>query len=152
NWLFARRAGGTFILRIEDTDLARSSEEMVRAILDGLGWLGLTHDEGPFFQSTFRDQHVQMARALLECGRAYRCVCTMDEIDRRKSVVEASGRVWKYDRKCLQDPGAPGLPHCVRFLVPEGETVYDDLVHGVTRFDNADIEDLVLLRTDGTPT
>src|SRR5262249_46880308 len=119
---------------------------------DGLGWLGLTHDEGPFFQSVSREQHVQMARALLERGRAYRCVCTTEEIDRRKSAVEASGRVWKYDRKCLQAPGPTGLPHCVRFLVPEGETVYDDLVHGVTRFDNADIEDLVLLRTDGTPT
>jgi glutamyl-tRNA synthetase len=159
NWLFAREQGGVFILRIEDTDLARSSEEMVQAILDGLSWLGLSHDEGPFFQTSFRAEHTRKALSLLPSGRAYRCFCAPEQIEQRKQAAAAAGSAWKYDRLCAalgSDEAArragAGGPFCVRFHVPEGATEYDDLVHGRTRFPNADIEDLVLLRTDGSPT
>ena len=159
NWLFARRTGGTMILRIEDTDIVRSSQEMVQAILDGLGWLGITWDEGPFYQSSFRAAHTARALELLAQGRAYRCFCSHESIEERKRAVELRGGVWKYDRLCAgigaeaaQSRQASGEPSCVRFLVPEGATVYEDLVHGETSFANADIEDLVLLRTDGSPT
>jgi glutamyl-tRNA synthetase len=159
NWLYCRNMGGTFILRIEDTDIARSSEQMVQAILDGLAWLGISHDEGPFFQSAFRDEHVARALAIEKAGRAYRCFCTLETIEQRKRASEARGSVWRYDRACASLPqidsqrrtGA-GEPSCLRFRVPEGQTAYDDLVHGPTSFNNADIEDLVLLRTDATPT
>ena len=163
NWLYARRESGTLILRIEDTDIARSSQEMVQAILDGLSWLGITHDEGPFFQTSFRERHTARALSLLARGRAYRCFCTAEALEERKRAAEARGLVWKYDRRCAPGPtGVPaadaerrhaaGEPSCLRFLVPEGATAYDDLVHGPTSFNNADIEDLVLLRTDGSPT
>jgi glutamyl-tRNA synthetase len=159
NLLFARREGGVLILRVEDTDIARSSQEMVREILEGLSWLGITHDEGPFYQSSHRGQHTARALAMLEEGKAYRCFCTAEAIDARKRAVEQRGAVWKYDRACLAlDSGESrrrheaSEPSCLRIRVPEGETVYDDLVHGTTSFNNADIEDLVLLRTDGSPT
>ncbi|HEY3174563.1 MAG TPA: glutamate--tRNA ligase [Candidatus Polarisedimenticolia bacterium] len=159
NWLYARNTGGIFILRIEDTDVARSSEEMVRAILDGLAWLGITHDEGPLFQSSFRGQHVAKARAMEKEGAAYRCFCTPERLEQRRRAAEARGDVWRYDRECAALPEPEfrrrldaGEPSCLRFRVPEGRTVYDDLVHGPTSFNNADIEDLVLLRTDGSPT
>ena len=159
NWLYARRNGGTFILRIEDTDLARSSEEMIRAILDGLAWLGLDPDEGPFLQSAGRDQHVGRARAMEAAGRAYACFCTPQELEQRKDAVTARGGVWRYDRRCAGlDPQAvrgriaAGEASCVRFRVPQGTTAWTDLVHGPTSFDNAGIEDLVLLRADGSPT
>jgi len=150
---------GVFILRIEDTDVARSTEAMVAAILEGLEWLGIHHDEGPFFQSRHRAQHARAAALLHESGKAYRCFCTSAELQERKSRAERRGVVWKYDRACF-DLGRDavhrrreaGEPSCLRFAVPEGVTAYDDLVHGPTSFANADIEDLVLLRTDGTPT
>jgi glutamyl-tRNA synthetase len=159
NWLFARRNGGVFILRIEDTDEQRSSEEMVRAILDGLTWLGLTWDEGPHFQSRARGEHVAKATRLLAEGKAYRCWCEPDLLDARRKEAEARGAPWQYDRTCLHLPAgekerlaASGKPSCVRLLVPGGATSYDDLVHGPVTFDNGRIEDLVLLRSDGSPT
>ncbi len=160
NWLFARRHGGTFILRIEDTDVQRSSEQMVRAILDGLTWLGLTWDEGPHFQSRDRDRHVATALRLLEEGKAYRCWCDPKALEAKREAAEARGvAAWKYDRTCLalsdDERGrltASGAPFCVRLRVPGGTTAYDDLVHGNVSFENADIEDLVLLRSDGSPT
>jgi len=159
NWLYARRTGGTFILRIEDTDAARSSDEMVRGIIDGLAWLGLGHDEGPLLQSSFREEHVRKAGLLLEQGKAYRCFCPPEELARRREAAPEKNIAWKYDRRCLGiDPdeaarrAAAGEPFCIRFRVPPGETRYPDMVHGDTRFANADIEDLVLVRTDGSPT
>jgi len=158
NWLYARRLGGTFILRIEDTDLQRSSEEMIRAILEGLTWLGLGWDEGPFLQSRNRVEHEAKARRLLAEGTAYRCWCDPGLLDGKRKAAEALGLSWKYDRTCAGVTAtersrleASGSPACVRLLVPEGKTAYEDLVHGTVSFDNASIEDLVLLRSDGSP-
>lgn len=167
NWLHARQTGGTFILRIEDTDTERSSEEMVQGILDGLRWLGIDWDEGPgaggphepYFQSQRLDRHRALAASLVAKGAAYRCFCTPDELKARRGVGAASGQGWKYDRVCLalapddvQARVETGAAHAIRFLVPEGTTEFQDTVHGRIAFANADIEDFVLLRSDGYPT
>ncbi len=167
NWLHVRQTGGTFILRIEDTDTERSSDEMVQGILDGLRWLGIDWDEGPgaggphepYFQSQRLDRHRAAATALLDKGAAYRCFCTPDEITARREQADAAGQGWKYDRVCLtlsrdavEARVAGGAPHAVRFLVPAGTTAFEDAVHGRIAFANADIEDFVLLRSDGYPT
>ena len=159
NWLYARRHGGTFILRIEDTDLERSSEPMVQAILDGMAWLGLTSDEGPFFQSRFRERHAADARRLLDEGRAYRCFCSPQQVQADREAAERAGSPYVYPRTCLPLHGdgararaAAGEPFAVRFLVPAGTIAWDDLVHGPTSFEHGAVEDFVLLRSDGTPT
>jgi len=167
NWLHARQTGGTFILRIEDTDAERSSWEMVQGILDGLRWLGLDWDEGPevggphepYFQSQRLERYRELARELLSSGRAYRCFCTPDEIKARRERAEAAGGGWKYDRLCASLSPAEtqarvdaGAPHALRFLVPDGATGFDDTVHGRIEFANGDIEDFVVLRSDGYPT
>ena len=167
NWLYARQSDGAFILRIEDTDAERSSEEMVQGILDGLRWLGLDWDEGPevggahepYFQSQRLERYRALARDLVARGRAYRCFCTPDEIRQRRDAAADGGRGWKYDRLCASLPQADvqarvdaGLPHAVRFLVPEGVTGFDDVVHGRIEFPNDVLEDFVVLRSDGHPT
>lgn len=158
NWLFARRNGGSFILRIEDTDQERSTEESVRTILEGLTWLGLTWDEGPFFQSRDVEAHRALALRFLEEKKAYRCFCTSAELDARRA---AAGKdvAWKYDRLCLRlSPEEAlrrkdgGVPYVIRFLVPEGSVAWDDVVHGPTSFESAVLEDIVLLRSNGSPT
>lgn len=155
NWLLARRWGGAFVLRIEDTDRERSSDEMTRAILDGMRWLGLHWDEGPYHQADGFDRHRRDAERLLASGAAYRCFCTVDELQARR---EALGEEYRYERTCLSLDAAEverrlaaGAPFAVRFRVPEGETSWEDLVHGASRWRNADIEDFVILRTDSTP-
>ena len=155
NWLFARHHGGTFVLRIEDTDRERSSDEMVRAIVDGMAWLGLAADEGPFLQSAAIDRHVADARALLERGLAYRCFCSAESLEEARK----SGRDFIYPRTCRAIDAAEsarraaaGEPSAVRFRVPEGRVLWDDAVHGPTAFPHDTIEDFVLLRSDGTPT
>jgi glutamyl-tRNA synthetase len=159
NWLYARRNGGVFVLRIEDTDLERSSEEMVRAILDGMRWLGMEPDEGPHFQSSFRARHVADAERLLEQGRAYRCFCDADSIRAEREEAERTGRPYVYPRRCLalspaetQRRVGGGAPYAVRFRVGEGRIEWNDLVHGPTAFPASAIEDFVLLRSDRTPT
>ena len=167
NWLFARRHGGVFVLRIEDTDAERSSPEMVEGILDGLRWLGLEWDEGPkvdgphapYFQSERLEKYRAMADRLVATGKAYRCYCTPEELQSRRSVAEADGGAWRYDRACLSLDDetlaayeAEKRPRAVRFLVPAGAARFDDLVHGPIVFDNANIEDFVILRSDGHPT
>jgi len=159
NWLYARRHGGTFILRIEDTDAERSSEAMVAVILDGLRWLGLDWDEGPHFQSRNLPQHKAAAERLLAEGKAYACFCTPEEIQAQRQEATNAHRAFKYDRRCVgltaaerHGLRAARVSACARFLVPAGETVFDDAVHGETRFANAEIEDFVLLRSDGSPT
>ncbi len=159
NWLYARRHGGVFVLRIEDTDALRSSDEVVRAILDGMAWLGMTPDEGPFFQTGNRAQHVADALQLLAAGKAYRCFCDAGTLSAERLASEKAGGGYTYPRRCLAIPreesdarAAAGLPFVVRLLVPSGATAWDDGVHGPTSFPNAVLEDLILLRTDGTPT
>jgi glutamyl-tRNA synthetase len=159
NWLFARKHGGVFILRIEDTDLERSSPEVVQAIVEGMMWLDLQPDEGPFFQSMAVEEHRGAALQLIESGQAFRCFCTKETLDARRQLAESQARAWRYDRACLSLTAGErerfvqeGQRFAVRFLVPEGTTSFNDFVHGVTEFDNKEIEDFILLRSDGSPT
>jgi glutamyl-tRNA synthetase len=167
NWLFARRHGGTFVLRIEDTDAERSSTDMVEGILDGLRWLGLDWDEGPlvggplgpYFQSERIDRHRVAAQKLVDTGRAYYCYCSLEELKAKRAAAEAAGGAWRYDRTCAglsPDEIAANdhaeKPRAVRFRVPAEVTRFEDLVHGPIEFDGAHIEDFVLLRSDGQPT
>ncbi len=159
NWLFARHHKGKFILRIEDTDVARSSEEMSRSILEALRWVGLDWDEGPIYQSRRFEIYRRAARELVERGKAYYCFCSPGEIEERRARAQASGEHWKYDRRCLRLKEDERLkllesrvPAAIRFLVPEGRTEFTDLVHGLISVEHKNIEDFVLLRSDGFPT
>ena len=158
NWLYARHYGGQFLLRIEDTDRARSTEESTRAIFDGLTWLGLTWDETVVYQGANLAQHQEDARRMLEKGAVYRCFCTTEELAERRREAEERKEAFRYDRRCDRlDPAeverrvAAGIPYVLRFRVPEGTTSWDDLVHGEIAFPNKDIEDFVILRSDSTP-
>jgi glutamyl-tRNA synthetase len=160
NWLFARHAGGVFILRIEDTDFERSSEDMVQGILDGMRWLGLEWDEGPFFQSRRLPLYQGTAERLRQSGHAYYCFCTKEELEQRRTQAVAAGKPPMYDRRCRAiDPSVAyerfqaGQPGALRFAVPEGGvTAFEDAVFGRVEFANAELEDFVLLRSDGVPT
>jgi glutamyl-tRNA synthetase len=160
NWLFARHFGGAFILRIEDTDFERSSEEMVEGILEGMRWIGLDWDEGPFFQSQRLPLYQATAEKLVASGHAYYCFCTKEELEQRRTAATAAGRPPMYDRRCRAlDPVESKKrrldsqsPATVRFSVPDGATSWDDAVFGKVEFANAEIEDFVLLRSDGIPT
>jgi len=167
NWLYARRHGGVFVLRIEDTDVERSSADMVTGILDGLRWLGLDWDEGPetggphapYFQSGRLHRYREAAARLVEQGRAYYCFCAPDLLREEREKAEARGEAWQYDRACLAlDPArvaeliGSGAPRAVRFKVPAGRLAFDDAVHGPIEFDSANIEDFVIVRSDGHPT
>jgi glutamyl-tRNA synthetase len=166
NWLYARRHGGAFILRIEDTDIERSSAEMMTGILDGMQWLGLDWDEGPgvggphapYFQSQRYDQHRAAAASLVAQGRAYYCYCAADRLRQERERAEARGEAWQYDRHCLNltperiaDLEAAGTPRAIRFTVPPGKTAFDDVVHGTIEVDGDHIEDFVIVRSDGHP-
>ncbi|HKW09605.1 MAG TPA: glutamate--tRNA ligase [Gemmatimonadaceae bacterium] len=158
NWLYVKHYGGQFLLRIEDTDKVRSTEASTRGIFEGLEWLGLQWDEQVVHQGANLERHRHDARTLLERGAAYRCFCTPDEIDARRREAEAGGDAFRYDRRCDRLPAdevarrvAAGVSFVLRFRVPEGETSWDDLVHGVITFPNKDIEDFVILRSDATP-
>jgi glutamyl-tRNA synthetase len=158
NWLFARKHGGRFLLRIEDTDKARSTEESTRAIFEGLRWLGLDWDEDVVHQGANLARHQRDVERLLSGNAAYRCFCTPDELDERRKAAEARKESFKYDRRCDRLPAdevarrvAAGVPFAVRFRVPEGDTAWGDLVHGAIAFPSKDIEDFVILRSDGTP-
>ena len=162
NWLLARRGGGTFVLRIEDTDRDRSRPEHVDAILNGLTWLGIDWDEGPYFQAAGVERHRADALRLLAEGRAYRDFTPREEFERARdaAVAVGSGAVTRLSRDLAtrvppaeqERRAAAGDPFAVRFRVPDGETSWRDLVHGHTRFANAEIDDFVILRSDGTPT
>jgi glutamyl-tRNA synthetase len=158
NWLYARKHGGQFLLRIEDTDRARSTEESTAAIFEGLEWLGLDWDEEVVYQSEGLERHRADAQRLLEKGLAYRCFCTPEELREQRAAADARKESFKYDRRCDRLPSAEverriaeGVPFAVRFRVPEGITEWDDLVHERIAFPNKDIEDFVILRSDGTP-
>lgn len=154
NWLFARHHGGTFILRIEDTDVERSTEESVQAILEGLGWLGLTWDEGPIRQAERMALYRAGAERLLAEGRAYWCICTPEELEARRREALAAGHSPRYDGRC-RDRGqrSAGRPAALRIRTEaEGQTVVEDLIHGPVTFQNADLDDFILVRSDGIPT
>jgi glutamyl-tRNA synthetase len=168
NWLYVRRHGGAFILRIEDTDVERSSDDMVTGILESLRWLGLDWDEGPgvggphapYFQSARLDRYRAAAHALVASGRAYYCYCRPDELKAKREAAEAAGQPGMYDRTCrrldrdeIARREAAGEPRAIRFLVPDGgATTFADLVHGPITIDHANIEDFVVLRSDSHPT
>jgi len=154
NWLFARHQGGEFILRIEDTDLERSREEFTRAILAGLEWLGLDWDGEPVFQSQRLELYRREAGRLLSEGRAYYCSCTPEELDEMRKRAMAEGRKPKYDGRCRSREDHPSdRPRVMRFLCrEEGETAVEDLIQGRVVFDNAELDDLVIIRSDGSPT
>ncbi len=155
NYLFARHHGGSFVLRIEDTDKARSSQEYVEAILDGLEWLGLEADEGPIFQSGRDELYRARVESLIESGDAYYCFCTPEELDAKRKAAQAAGRSSAYDRTCRDLGRTPrsGEACVIRFRCPaEGQTGFRDLIRGPVVFDNAELDDLVLVRTDGSPT
>ncbi len=155
NYLFARHHGGRFILRIEDTDRERSRTEYVEAILDGLAWLGIRHDEGPFYQSQRGDLYRQRVEQLLTEGQAYYCFCPPEKLEAKRKKSQIEGRRMTYDRSCrgLARRPAAGEPAVVRFKMPlEGHTAFDDLVRGPVVFDNSELDDLILVRSDGSPT
>ena len=154
NWLYARHCGGRFLLRIEDTDRARSTEAAVQVIFDSLKWLGLEYDEAPVFQFARADRHREVARELLERGWAYRDWMTPEEGEEAKAAARAAGHALRSPwRDRTPEPGMIDRPHVVRFKTPdEGETVIEDAVRGRVAFPNKDLEDLVILRSDGTPT
>ena len=158
NWLFAKKFGGQFLLRVEDTDKARSTDESTRAIFEGLEWLGLGWDEEVVYQGANLERHRADALRMLENGTAYRCFCTQAELAERRAAAEARGEAFRYDRRCdrlgaeeVASRVAAGMPFTVRFRVPDGSTSWDDLVHERIEFPNKDIEDFIVLRTDGTP-
>jgi glutamyl-tRNA synthetase len=154
NWLFARRHQGAFILRIEDTDQERSTDEAIQAILDGMRWVGLDWDEGPFRQTERLDLYREQAMKLSEQGKAYWCVCTPDELETRRKEALAKGLTQKYDGRCrARGIAKPAGEAALRFKAPQdGETVIDDLVKGKVVFDNTVLDDLIILRSNGYPT
>ncbi len=156
NWLFARHHGGTYLLRIEDTDRARSTEPAIDAIFDGLNWLGLGGDDAPVFQFARSDRHAEVAHKLLEAGHAYRCYLSQEELAARRAAAQAERRPFRIESE-WRDAGADawpdGAPYVVRIKAPrEGATTINDLVQGAITVQNAEIDDYVILRSDGTPT
>ncbi|HXI20642.1 MAG TPA: glutamate--tRNA ligase, partial [Gemmatimonadales bacterium] len=158
NWLYARHTGGTFVLRIEDTDRERSTPEHTRVILTGLEWLGVTWDEGPYFQGEYLERHRADADRLLEAGAAYRCFCTREELDQQRHQAERAGQGFRYDGRCgrltgpeISERMGRGLPFSVRLRMPPDEIAWDDAVHGRITFQGHDLDDFIILRSDRTP-
>jgi len=158
NWLYARKFGGAFLLRIEDTDRARSTEESTRAIFEGIRWLGLDWDEEVVHQGANLERHRADAHALLAAGAAYRCFCTAAELEERRRVAEAARGAFRYDRRCdrlapeeVKRRASSGEPFTIRFRIPDGTTEWEDMVHERVAFPNKDLDDFVILRSDGTP-
>ena len=155
SWLYARRHGGRFILRIEDTDLERSTPEAVQVILDGMAWLGLDHDDGPYYQTRRFDRYKEVIAGLLARGQAYHCYCSKEELDAMRAAQMARKEKPRYDGRCRHRTGAPpaGVRPVVRFRnPPDGEVVVEDRVHGTVRFANTELDDLIIARSDGSPT
>jgi glutamyl-tRNA synthetase len=153
-WLYARRHSGQFILRIEDTDLERSTEAAIQQILDGMEWAGLIQDEGPFFQTKRFDRYKEVIEEMLAEGTAYRCYCTKEELEQMRAQQTARGEKPRYDGRWRERTDSlPGAPFVVRFKNPlTGEVVVDDVVHGPVVFQNSELDDLIIARSDGTPT
>jgi glutamyl-tRNA synthetase len=158
NWLYARKHDGRFLLRIEDTDKARSTEESTKAIFDGLTWLGLLWDEEVVHQGANLERHRHDAQRLLDSGHAYRCFCTPAELEERRKQAAVGKEAFKYDRRCDRLDAtetmrrvSAGMPSVIRFRVPAGDTSWDDMVHETITFPNKDVDDFVVLRSDATP-
>ncbi|RZB37015.1 MAG: glutamyl-tRNA synthetase [Desulfobacteraceae bacterium Eth-SRB2] len=160
NWLFAQKTGGKFILRIEDTDAERSTEESIQGIIESLKWLGITWDEGPYFQSQFINEHQAAAHKLLESGHAYKCFCTKEELDRKRQAALKQKKDLKYDGTCrhltpdhVAEKEAAGIPFTIRMKVPrvQGSVRFEDTVYGTIEYKYEDIEDFVIVRSNGQP-
>ncbi len=160
NWLFAKKHNGKLVLRIEDTDAERSTQESIDGILDGLRWLGITWDEGPYFQTEFAADHAAAAQRLLDTGHAYKCFCAKEELDAKRDTAMDAKQDYKYDKTCrnlsaqeIEAREAAGLPFVIRFKVPEedGAVVFEDQVYGRIERNYADIEDFVIVRSNGKP-
>ncbi|MEK7376268.1 MAG: glutamate--tRNA ligase, partial [Candidatus Margulisiibacteriota bacterium] len=160
NWLFARKLKGVFILRVEDTDNARSTKEAVQAILDGLTWLGMDWDEGPFYQTERLSLYNEYAQKLLEGGKAYECFCTNEELSVQRKEAEAKKEAPMYNGKCrnltkeqITDLKSQGKPKVIRFKTPkEGTTVVPDMIRGDVKFENVLLDDFVIVKSDTFPT
>jgi glutamyl-tRNA synthetase len=156
NYLFARHHGGEFLLRIEDTDHERSTDAATQVILEGLEWLGVTPDQPPVFQSKRMARHAEVARQMLACGHAYLCYCTADELRQMREQAIGAGRSPRYDGRWRdRDPAEapPGIAPAIRLKAPrDGDTVVEDLVQGTVRVANVELDDMIILRSDGTPT
>lgn len=153
NWLYARHCGGKFILRIEDTDVERSSEEFVKDIMEGLEWLGLKWDEGPYFQSKKLDRYREVANQLLQSGKAYRCYCSPEELERKRETALRNGLPPRYDGKCKNLKEVKSQTFAIRFKSPSGGLIkVKDIIRGELNFKAEEIEDFVLLRSNGMPT
>ena len=153
SWLYARKHGGKFVLRIEDTDRERSSEESVNAILEGMTWLGLDYDEGPFYQTDRFDRYDEVINQLMNDGHAYRCSCSKERLDKLREEQMAAKQKPRYDGCCRNKEVSADQPHVIRFKNPiDGQVVIDDLVRGKVVIENTELDDLIIKRTDGTPT
>ena len=155
NFLYAKHTGGKLLLRIEDTDLERSTEQSMHAIIEGLEWLGIRHDEDMVIQSTRRDEHVRLAQQLLAQGLAYKCFCTAEELTAMRESAIAEGRPPKYDARWRDRSDQPegDVPFTIRFKMPQtGETTVHDLVLGDVTVNHEELDDLIIVRSDGTPT
>jgi glutamyl-tRNA synthetase len=154
NWLFARHQGGKFILRIEDTDRSRSTEEYIHSILEGLSWLEIDWDEGPYRQTDRAELYQEHANRLLSEGKAYYCYCSKEELEQKKLIAQKKGQIPKYDGTCRDRKSpVPGRNPVIRFKTPqEGEIIFHDIIRGRVCVANAQLDDLVLIRSDGTPT
>ncbi len=154
SWLYAKKTNGQFVLRIEDTDRERSTEESVQAIFDGMEWLGLAHDEGPFFQTDRFPRYLEIIQQLLDQGDAYHCYCSAEEVEAVREEQRANKEKPRYSGKCRhRNDAVEGVSPVVRFKNPEqGEVVFDDLVRGSITISNTELDDLIIARSDGTPT
>lgn len=160
NWLFAKKNNGKLVLRIEDTDTERSTEESIQGILEGLEWLGIDFDEGPYFQTEFDSDHRDAAKRLLDSGRAYKCFCTKEELDTKREAALAAKQQLGYDRTCrnltpeeVAEKEAAGIPSVIRFRVPdrEGRLGYDDAILGRIESNYKELDDFVIVRSNGKP-
>jgi glutamyl-tRNA synthetase len=154
SWLYARKHGGQFVLRIEDTDIQRSTVESVNAILEGMTWLGLEYDEGPFYQTHRFERYKEIIQQLLDSGHAYRCYCSKERLDNLREEQMAAKVKPRYDGHCLEHaPADPDAPHVIRFKNPkEGSVFIKDLIRGNVEISNSELDDLIIARTDGSPT
>lgn len=155
SWAYARKHKGTFILRVEDTDLERSTEESVQAILDSMSWLGLNYDEGPFYQMQRMERYKAVLQQLLDEGKAYHCYASREELDKLREEQQAAGLKPRYDRRWRDSNATPpaGVQPVIRFKTPlDGAVIIDDMVKGRVVVSNGELDDLIIARSDGTPT